>query len=43
MEKNAIYAMYELVGPKGAVKIMVDNYDPDDAMGKEDWPHFDCH
>ena len=34
---------YELVGPKGAVKIMVDNYDPDDAMGKEDWPHFDCH
>ena len=34
---------YELVGPKGAVKIMVDNYDPEDSMGKEDWPHFDCH
>ena len=34
---------YELVGPKGAVKIMVDNYDPDDEMGKDNWPHFDCH
>ena len=34
---------YELVGPKGAVKIMVDNYDPDDEMAKDNWPHFDCH
>ena len=22
---------------------MVDNYDPEDQMGKVDWPHFDCH
>jgi len=34
---------YELVGPKGAVKLMVNNFDPEDPIGYEDWPHFDCH
>ena len=34
---------YELVGPKGAVKLMVNNFDPEDPVGNEDWPHFDCH
>ena len=31
-----------MVWPKGAVKIMDDNYDPEDPMGKVDWPHLDC-
>ncbi len=26
---------YELVGQKGAVKLMVDNYEPNDEIGKE--------
>jgi len=34
---------YELVGPKGAVKIMVDDLDPNDERATESFAHFDCH
>ena len=34
---------YELVGPKGAVKIMVDDLDPNDEKATETLAHFDCH
>ena len=34
---------YELVGPKGSVKIMVDDLDPNDQKATETLAHFDCH